>query len=153
LTAWLSARSLDSTYYVVDPGDTKEDCDPPLTFQPNVIIVTSPDSTNWGGSEFTAARGSVQGVYKFYPIWTLDELLDARPIIQPNVNEHKVLWRFRQFGGIPRHMFHDSEILHRRKQIEAIANLSVDAVRKIGLGSIDCMSTFDSTQPESDNGV
>jgi hypothetical protein len=32
-----------STYYIVDPGQTKNNCNPSNTFAPKVILVTSPD--------------------------------------------------------------------------------------------------------------
>ena len=41
--------SLDdpSTYYMVDPGTTKDSCLPIPYFKPKFILVTSPDERHW----------------------------------------------------------------------------------------------------------
>ena len=46
-----------STYYIVDPGNTKDDCNPPVEFLGKVIIVTSPDDGHWGGTSFYERAG------------------------------------------------------------------------------------------------
>ena len=45
-----------STYYIVDPGNTKDNYNPPDFFQGQVIIVASPDEGHWGGSYFLSRR-------------------------------------------------------------------------------------------------
>lgn len=70
-----------STYYVVDPGNTKRNCNPRSGFQPKVIIVASPDERHWNESEYGKVRGSVDGYFMFFPLWTLDELLNARSVL------------------------------------------------------------------------
>jgi hypothetical protein len=138
----ISSLRLDSTYYVVDPGGTKQSCSPPSAFRPKVIIVTSPDSRNWGQNNFTKARNLVQGFFKFYPVWSLDELVDAQPIIRPDMNKDEVLRRFRLCGGIPRHVFnYDERFL--RDQNRAINGISEKDVERIILG--EAVGMFDST--------
>lgn len=45
------------TYYVVDPGNTTDNCNPPAAFRPKVIIVAAPDARHWGGDRFFQRRG------------------------------------------------------------------------------------------------
>ena len=56
-------------YYVVDPGKTRDDCDPPNEFLGKVIIVASPDEGHWGKSNFQKERSGVSGFFLFYPVW------------------------------------------------------------------------------------
>lgn len=41
--------SKPSVYYVVDPGLTKDSCNPNIDFKGKVIIIASPDDGHWGG--------------------------------------------------------------------------------------------------------
>jgi hypothetical protein len=66
-----------SAYYVVDPGLTKTNCNPPVDFKFKVIIVASPDEGHWGASSFSKKRGQSQGIFLYYPVWTLQELIMA----------------------------------------------------------------------------
>jgi hypothetical protein len=75
-------RDSDSTYYIVDPGMTNSSCNPRTDFLPKVIIVSSPDSRQWGKHEFTKYRDAVIGGIRFYPVWSEQELLLARPILR-----------------------------------------------------------------------
>jgi hypothetical protein len=57
-------NSVQSTYYVVDPGMTDDSsCNPDDTFQAKVIIVSSPDSKHWGRGEFSKRRGNICGFF------------------------------------------------------------------------------------------
>jgi hypothetical protein len=98
-----------SSYYVVDPGHTKSSCNPPVNFAAKVIIVPSPHSGHWGEAEFEKQRGDVWGEYRFFPTWSYEEILHARRILGPDMTEEQVIERFRQLGGVPRHVF-DSDI-------------------------------------------
>ena len=62
-----------SIYYVVDPGHTKDSCDLPSIYDGKVIIVTSPDVGHWGDSQFAK-----EGMFLYYPVWSLDELIKAK---------------------------------------------------------------------------
>jgi hypothetical protein len=37
-----------TTYYIVDPGETVDNCSCPADFKPKIIIVASPDERHWG---------------------------------------------------------------------------------------------------------
>eukprot|EP00736_Rhodelphis_marinus_P008779 Rmarinus@m.14777 len=69
-----------NTFYIVDPGMTKDSCNPSATVKAHVIICSSPDSSHWGGSEFAKMRHDEVtrgGRFYYYPIWSLHELLVA----------------------------------------------------------------------------
>lgn len=138
------------TYYIVDPGNTKESCCPEVNFLPKTIIVSSPDSGHWGGSEFGKRRGNTKGRFMFFPIWTLEELLDARPVLGEYLTEDEVCERYRYFGGVPRHVFakHNIEDELLTQDI-AILCLTLEQAKKIALNDMDGVGTLNENQPKS----
>jgi hypothetical protein len=70
ISGGVGMTSLDdpSTYYVVDPGETKDSCNPDTDFKAKVIIVSSPDNRHWGDSGFEKLRDSVRGFFMYYPL-------------------------------------------------------------------------------------
>ena len=141
-----------SIYYVVDPGQTRDNCNLQNIYQGKVIIVTSPDEGHWGGSMFQKKKDGVQGTFRFYPVWKLSELIDARPFLDNNFSEKDVIDRFEKVGGIPGHIFEDdeeefSDIL--KSQTSAINKLNEDQLRKLMSNDMDSAHTFDKGQPNS----
>jgi hypothetical protein len=136
-----------STYYVVDPGKTKESCDPGDDFQAKVIIVASPDSRHWGDSMFRKARGTVKGFFRFFPVWELSELLAARTFFPVSIDEEDVVSkRYSEVGGVPASIFadqssYDDDLEQQRTNINA---LTWEQVEKIGKNEVDY---FDSMSP------
>jgi hypothetical protein len=55
----IASLNLRSTFYIVDPGRTHDSCLPKDLFAPKFMLVTSPDETHWGESEFTTNRGKI----------------------------------------------------------------------------------------------
>jgi hypothetical protein len=114
----------DSTFYIVDPGDSKTSCNPPTDFRPKVIIVASPDPGHWGEREFTKERATVEGTMRFYPVWSKEELMFARPILRPDMTDKTVEDRFLMFGGVPRHVFgtrdDDALLLAQKGAVEVL---------------------------------
>jgi hypothetical protein len=86
---------------VVDRGPTFDNCCPDDTFQVKFILVSPPNERHWGESQFTNLRGRVFGVSKYYPLWSLQELLEARPIIKLQLTTDEVKKRYRGVGGFP----------------------------------------------------
>jgi hypothetical protein len=102
----------DSTYYIVDtdPYDqTKSNCNPPDDFRPKVIIVARPDSRFWGDSDFEKLRNNGQGFLKFIPLWSLEEILSAQPVLRPDMTREQVTARYHVFGGVPGIVFMPDE--------------------------------------------
>jgi hypothetical protein len=69
--------------YIIDSGDTVDDCIPRNELQARVIIVASADDKHWGGSNFFKENynGGYQakgGTLLCYSLWSLGELLSAR---------------------------------------------------------------------------
>jgi hypothetical protein len=140
-----------STYYVVDPGNTQGTCNPSEHFLPRVIIVTSPDSTHWGGTTFFKDRDDVTGVLKVFPLWELHELLQARPYLGGNVPVAEVANRYRQVGGVPRHVFATAASFQAAldRQSLAVNALSADQVETLADLQKVSVTTFDTSQPKS----
>jgi hypothetical protein len=70
-----------STYFVVNPGK-------------KVIIVAFRDSKHWGGGEFEKLRNNAGGVFKYFPLRELSELLAAISILAPDPTcRKKWSWR------------------------------------------------------------
>lgn len=144
----IPSLSESSTYFIVDPGDTTYSCGPPADFFPKTILVSSPDERHWGGSAFSKRRDIVKGVFKYYPIWTLNELIGARAILGPNIDVEE---RYRMFGGVPRMVFmtddfEDDLLLQTR----AVRRLTSDQAQKIVYGEAPEVDTLVSSQPKSE---
>ena len=94
-----------STFYIVDPGSTRSNCAPDTKFKARTIIVASPNEDNWGSTNFDKTRGNADGEFKYFPMWELEDLLEARlHLSSPPPSEEKILERFRLVGGVLRHI-------------------------------------------------
>jgi hypothetical protein len=133
------------TYYVVDPGDTTDSCSPPATFRPKVIIVAAPDARHWGGDTFLQRRGAVHGKLKVFPLWELDELLQARPVLGSTLSDEDVTRRYHQVGGVPRHIFESYEAFQEvlESQMAAFSVLTSHEVKRLAYLHVKSPATFD----------
>jgi hypothetical protein len=143
-----------STYYIVDPGKFNGSCDPDDDFLPKVIIVASPDSKHWGGSEFYKTRDGGKGVLKFFPVWELNEILEARQVVGPKMTVEEVEMRYGHVGGVPRDIFDDDEGFKEalRRQDKAGTLLSMQQVKDVSVRfDVEAIvdDTFDASQPKS----
>jgi hypothetical protein len=131
------------TYYIVDPSNTKKSCCPEVDFLPKTIIVSSPDSRHWGGSAFGKRRENTYGQFMFFPIWTLKELLNARPELGEHLTEDEVCERYRYFGGVSRHVFTKHNIENNLfAQDIAIRGLTPEQAKKVALHDMDAVGTL-----------
>jgi hypothetical protein len=121
----------ESTYYVVDPGKTKDDCDLSLIFLGKVIIVASLDDRHWGESEFTKRRRLFMGKFLYFPVWEEWELFHLAPYMKNKICRDEIQRRFVQFGGVPRYIFESDLTDVIDKQKDAITNLSAQTVLTI----------------------
>ena len=65
----------EATYFIVDPGQTKINCNPIAEVSARVIIVASPDDRHWGKSSFTKkTEVGDGGVFRYFRPWTLAQL-------------------------------------------------------------------------------
>ena len=142
------------TYYIVDPGKTKDNCDPATTFLPKVIIVASPDDRHWGESEFRKMRDGVGGFFLYYPLWSLQELLSARSSLMdrgPQLSEDEIKKRYGEVGGVPRHTFvaepKFKQIL--AAQVNAVNSLTLQQVERIVGKEVDAVGMFSPSIPKS----
>ncbi len=135
---------LRSSYYIVDPGQTENTCDPPTNFDAKVILVPSPDSGHWGGSKFEKRRGDVLGKLLYFPTWSQEELLSARPILGPDLTDDQVRDRYFQFGGVPRHIFESEKNIKAllKTQNRAVKAISSEIAKYIVLGQEDAFDAF-----------
>jgi DNA polymerase III delta prime subunit len=149
----IPSLGLNSTYYIVDPSHTKDDCNPPPGFPAKVIIVALSDSCHWGGSYFGRQRGLVSqtGIKMGYPQWSCEELVAAQPILDPALDATTVRARFRLFGGIQRNVFcsNEAEQDQIQEQDLALNELTFKGVAMITSGTMDAMDTFASGEPKS----
>lgn len=149
---WACVASLsdNDTFHIVDPGKTKDDCDVSTAIHPKVLIVASLDRRHWGGREFAKVRGSVKGYFRYYPIWTLSELLDARCVLGNQLSEEDIFERYRQVGGIPRHVFDvDGVSTTLEVQKQALFNLKENQARKIAFGDFNGVPIWNDALPKT----
>jgi energy-coupling factor transporter ATP-binding protein EcfA2 len=138
------------TFYLVDPGKTKDSCDPSELVKAHVIINASPDDRHWGESEFGKGRGdALGGVFLYYPLWRCSELLAAARVIAPGQSTEETLKRFWKFGGVPRHVFAKSTVTAEKEQQDGISHLTVDQLLDISGGQRPQLDTQDKSQPKS----
>ena len=147
----IPSLSNTSTYFVVDPGKTQENCDPDETFQARVIIISSPNEKNWGGKNFFKRNSEQVGTFRYYPLWNLSELLCGLGHLSSTLSPQQLVERYRQVGGTPRHLFADVEeyklILKLQKQ--AVGKVKSWQALKIVNGDMDTVGRLDSESPKS----
>ena len=145
------------TYFIVDPGQTKDDCAPTESFEPKFILVTSPDSRHWGDNEFTKMRGNqVGGIFKYHPLWSWDEIQAANEVLigQIPANETKrfdLEQRFHEMGGVPRNIYSVIDFYRQalKNQDRALALINPENAERIALGKIMDVDSMDPNQPKS----
>ena len=141
-----------STYFVVDPGVTKDDCVPDHLFLAKVILVSSPDEGHWGESEFSKRRDKVEGFFKYFPLWSLEELQSAQPTIgQALTKGVRIEDRYRQVGGVPRHVFASDSSFKKTLvlQDDALHMLTEEYAVRIAKGELDAVESMSRGQPKS----
>ena len=141
-----------STFYIVDPGSTRNNCAPDTEFEARTIIVSSPNDHNWGSADFEKQRGPVIGMFRYFPIWSWKEILKARPYLSSSdLSEEEVTERFRQVGGVPRHVFLPKAAfdLCLQSQNDAVRALTSTQAQLIVEGNCDAVGSFGSNQPKS----
>jgi hypothetical protein len=148
----IASLGLESTFYIVDPGDSKSvDCNPMVSIKARVILVTAPDC-RWGESMFPRDRLGVMGVFMCYPLWSLAELVAARHVIDPTCENTDVVRRYQLFGGVPANifvpagMFAGKEMNLLRRQRCTLSSLSVDQLYWMSTEKINELECFN---PES----
>jgi hypothetical protein len=153
---WTIQSLMDpATYYVVDPGLYQGSCNPDTNFRPKVIIVASPDSKHWGNGEFFKGRAGLYGELKFFPVWELNEILHARPVLGPAMTIQEVEGRYSEVGGVPLHIFADDKRFEQalRRQEKAVASLTAVEDESIasGISALEAIveDAMDASQPES----
>jgi Retrotransposon hot spot protein len=149
--AGIPSLSEASTYYVVDPGDTDDTCNPRPLFRPKVIIVASPDSKHWGANYFYKDRDGALGVLKVFPVWELHELLHARPVLRRTMSVQQVTDRYNQVGGVPRHVFGSETTFNQAlaKQTEKTDGMNCEQAERIAVTKMQGLTTLDASQPQS----
>jgi hypothetical protein len=123
--------------------------EPPTDFLPKVIIVASPDEGHWGGTSFTKERETVEGTMRFYPVWSKEEQLFARPILRPDMTYKTVEDRFLMFGGVPRHVFGTKDAALLRNQKGAVKVLTADQANSVAYTPEDLVFDFFSSTTKS----
>ena len=141
-----------STYYVVDPGKTEENCDPDEFFEARVIIISSPNEKNWGGKNFLKDNSEQTGIFRYYPLWDLNELLRGLKYFSPaSLSEQQLVDRYRQVGGVPRHLFAEEDTYRRilTDQKQAVGKVTPEHAKSIVIGDMDTVGLLDSRSPKS----
>jgi hypothetical protein len=144
--------------YIVDPGDTKDDCNPGYALAARVIIVASADSKHWGGATFRkrnydGGHLASGGIMLCYSLWSLDEILAARKYLNKaiglDLSEKEVIERYEHFGGVPRNLFTE-DLLYESNladQHSALSKLTERDKLYILSNHTNDVVTLDSAQP------
>jgi energy-coupling factor transporter ATP-binding protein EcfA2 len=145
----------ESTYYIVDPGQTKDSCNPAARFKGKVVIVTSPDECHWGAREFIKKIGAGKqfpGTFRYFPVWTLQEILAAANYFPKNNNlslsEDEIIQHFGVVGGVPRLIFEDTIEEIKAEQLRLISNLSPEDIEKFASDGFTVPSLYAENIPK-----
>ena len=141
-----------STFYVFDPGNTDATCVLDPARKARTIIVSSPNEGHWGGKEFEKLRGTLIGFFRYLPMWSLHDILKAKCYLSRTPpSDEELMERFRQVGGIPRHLFMPEEAFSRclQSQKEAIRALTFEQAQEIFEGDLDAVGSFGANRPKS----
>jgi hypothetical protein len=84
-------------------------------------------------------------------VWELDELLQARQVVERTMTDQQVRDRYVLVGGVPRHIFASDASFKSaiRIQAEAVNILTTKQVDDIANLHLDSITTFDKSQPKS----
>lgn len=140
------------TYYIVDPDMTKDSCNPSSIVKANVIINASPDSRHWGGNEFSKTRdGQLGGLFCYYPLWSLAEVLAAAKYVPLNLSDSKITALYHKYGGAVRLMAEDTGVLQaqERNQMEGMNKLTSEQAVDICCGRLAAIDFMGASQPTS----
>ena len=150
LETQIDALRRQETYYIIDPGVTKTNCNPEPNVKSRVIIVASPDERHWGGNSFPKDQpGWPGGLYWYFPPWSLAELRAAGSLLPSPISSEDIDKLFSVFGGIPRQVFNpeyskqNSRIL--KQKVEA---LSEAQAKNLVSGRLDIHANFGADQPQ-----
>jgi hypothetical protein len=142
-----------NTYYLCDPGYTKDNIMPPPSFLVNLIANASADDRHWGANEFMKGRGDMQaiGIILTFPMMTKDEIFQARTLFKYCPDEQTLEKRHRDFGNIPRFLFEKrkrARIQRILTQDAALDALSADSARRI-MNNLVKLNNNDKDSPSS----
>jgi hypothetical protein len=135
-------------FFIIDPGRTNDSSDPEA-IKAKLILASSPNSKHWGGSSFSKiGLGFYGGTFMYYPMWSLDELLAARPILNKELTELAVRQRYFNVGGVPRHIFYGYEDALRAQDL-AINKLTAAQTIEFVSSNVDGVLTIEEDEPKS----
>jgi len=138
------------TYFIIDPGVTKTNCNPDPDVKAKVLIVASPDERHWGGNTFPKDQpGWPGGLYRYFPPWSLQELQSAGSLLLPPLASEQIEQMFSIFGGIPRQVFSPSYSKQNSKILEKkVAALSETHAKSLVSGRLNVHANFGADQPQ-----
>ena len=118
-----------------------------------MIIITQPNERNGGMSEFRIKRDSVKGLFLFLPVWTLQELLNAKQYfdIENRIDDETIISRYEAVGGVPPHIFTDecdfkSIVAYKKYEVRF---LDEPKLHRLTSNHMDAVQTFESGHPVS----
>jgi hypothetical protein len=136
-------------YYVVDPGQTKDTCCLNRRFNGRFVLVSEPDDRHWGELAFRKTREDTRGAFRYIPIWSLDELMSARPYMIHDIPNDEIKRRHRQVGGVPSNVFthlFDGVLAEQKRALNAMTRKQMKTIASDGWSDL---SDFSPKQPKS----
>lgn len=146
----IDALRRKETYYIIDPGKTKVNCNPNPNVKARVVIVASPDDRHWGGNDFSKDQpGWPGGLYWYFPAWTLPELRAAGAELSPPISSAVIEELFSVFGGVPRQVFSPRYEKQNREILkEKVEALSETQAKTLVSGRFNKHTGFGADQPQ-----
>lgn len=91
------------------------------------------------------------GFFKYYPLWSLQELLYANSFIGSELLLDTIKLRYHQVGGVPRNVFVDDETFQSvmTAQVDAVKKLTKEQATVMAKGDTDAVVSSIEEHPKS----
>lgn len=138
------------TYYIVDPGQTKENCNPEGGVMGRVIIVASPDERHWGSGFPKKEPGRDPGMFRYFPPWTLAQLkASVEHIASLDMTADDIERLFSLFGGIPRMVYDPDEKDENMRTLKRkVHALELSHMQTLLSGRVNIHAGYGQNQPK-----
>lgn len=150
LTTEIDALEHQETYYLVNPGSTKNSCNASPLVPARVIIVASPEERHWGGPSFVKTTPTgLGGCFRYFPKWSLAQLEAASDELEgAKFQNGRVAKLYHVFGGVPRNVFFpELEEENKEELLNKINAMKKDDLRDLVTGHLNYHSGFGEDQP------
>jgi hypothetical protein len=122
-----------------------------IPFKPRSLLFLLPTQSTGAAESSQSDVVTFVVFFFFFPTWELIELLGAQPVFKRTMLNGTVASRYREVGGVPRHIFAEDAAYNQatRNQTTGLNMLTAEQVKNIATLEIEDLSSMDTSQPKS----